>query len=240
MIEKYVKPGKRVDLRAYRRENFRDDKEEKTYASKVYDVKDDTTVEILMPMEGTKLVLLPVGGEFELFFYSEGSLYQCVGKVKSRYKEGNTYMLLITLETNLRRYQRREYYRYACTLDLFTRDLETEEIKSFDKGENILLDGMPLHQCVVVDISGGGIRFAATKRYEKGQKIYCKYELLIKGEYKVFELAGTILEVYEREKHPGEFEHRVQYFGVENEVREEIIQYIFEEERKNRAKERGY
>ena len=34
------------------------------------------------------------------------------------------------------------------------------------------------------------------------------------------------------------YEHRVQYVDIETEVREEIIKYIFEEERKHRKRER--
>ena len=37
----------------------------------------------------------------------------------------------------------------------------------------------------------------------------------------------------------GSFENRIQFVNMENEDRESIIKYIFEEERKLRRKERG-
>ena len=37
---------------------------------------------------------------------------------------------------------------------------------------------------------------------------------------------------------PGTYEHRVQYYDIDPVEREEIIKYIFEEERKSRQKKR--
>ena len=43
----------------------------------------------------------------------------------------------------------------------------------------------------------------------------------------------------ELENRRGTFEHRVQYINIDNQQREEIIRYIFEEERKNRQRKNG-
>ena len=47
-----------------------------------------------------------------------------------------------------------------------------------------------------------------------------------------------MLSVRELENRPGTWEHRVQYYDMDRDTREEIIKYIFEEERKSRRKER--
>lgn len=44
--------------------------------------------------------------------------------------------------------------------------------------------------------------------------------------------------VKELENRRGMFEHRVQYYNLDVNTREEIIRFIFEEERKSRKKER--
>ena len=46
--------------------------------------------------------------------------------------------------------------------------------------------------------------------------------------------------VREMENRPGVFEHRVKYVNMEEEKREEIIKFIFQEERKNMKKDRFY
>ena len=91
---------------------------------------------------------------------------------------------------------------------------------------------------MIVDISGGGLRFFSSQHYEPGSMIYISYHLGADGVKKEYELVGKVLSAEELEKRPGTFEHRVQYVDINEGVREEIIKYIFEEERKNRKKER--
>ena len=88
-----------------------------------------------------------------------------------------------------------------------------------------------------MDISGGGLRFISAQRYEPESLLYINYSLIRKGEKKLFEVIGKVLSVQEMENRKGMFEHRVQYYDMDQKTREEIIKYIFEEERKNRRKE---
>ncbi|MDE6419627.1 MAG: PilZ domain-containing protein, partial [Lachnospiraceae bacterium] len=91
----------------------------------------------------------------------------------------------------------------------------------------------PLKHSIIVDISGGGLRFVANQKYDEVSLIYCKYYLTVNGMNKEYNLVGKILHVSEIEKQKGNFEHRVQYINIDSAEREEIIRYIFEEERKN-------
>ena len=91
---------------------------------------------------------------------------------------------------------------------------------------------------VIVDISGGGLRFLSSQKYEPGSLILCSYHLLKDGERKKYDVVGKVLAVKELENRRGMFEHRVQYYNLDVNTREEIIRFIFEEERKSRKKER--
>ena len=237
MLEKYIIPGQKVELQALERTKLKDEeKTVKTYGSKVYDILSEDRMEILMPMEQTKLILLPVDGEFEIFFFTDNGLYECVARIIDRYKSNNVYIILIELQTNLRKYQRREYYRYSCALEMDTRNLAEQEIQAIEKNKNYLVPGLPLKHSVIVDISGGGLRFVSNYKYDKESLIYCKYSLFLHGEEKIYEIVSEILEVKELENKKGEFEHRIRYKNLSSQEREEIIQFIFEEERKNRHK----
>ena len=243
MIEKYVIPGQKVDMRAVKRHTAPNEASapEKTYTTKIFDVISEDRIEILMPIEATKLILLPVDGEYEIFFYTDMGLYECVGRVVDRYKSNNVYIILVELETNLRKYQRREYYRYSCALDMDSRNLFEEEVDKMDRdGQFHLVPGLPLKRSIIVDISGGGLRFVSDYKYDKDSLILCNYKLFVKGEPKEYKLVCKILDVKELENRPGEYEHRVQYLNMDNEEREEIIQFIFEEERRNRHRQKGF
>jgi c-di-GMP-binding flagellar brake protein YcgR len=69
--------------------------------------------------------------------------------------------------------------------------------------------------------------------------IYCNYTLLTHGQAKEYQIVGKVLSAEELDNRPGVFEHRLEYVNVDEDVREEIIKYIFEEEIKKRRKEQG-
>ena len=141
--------------------------------------------------------------------------------------------------SNLRKHQRREFYRFSCILNMSSRELVEEELSAIEQNKQYIQAGLPLRQSVVVDISGGGIRFVSDYKYENGTLIYLTYNLSSEKIQKTYNLVGKILSVKELENRRGTFEHRVQYINIDNQQREEIIRYIFEEERKNRQRKNG-
>jgi c-di-GMP-binding flagellar brake protein YcgR len=240
MINKFIKEGDRVELTPVGgKVRLADDGTEltKTYTTKISDITSEDTLELLMPMEKTKLILLPIDAEYNVVVYTEAGLYQCFARVIDRYKTDSMFFLAIELTSNLRKYQRREFYRFSCALEMCARNLEEEEINAVQQKSKIWLQpNRPIKRSVVVDISGGGLRFMSNQRYELGSMIYCSYNLVRGTERKQYELVGKVLEVRELENRPGTFEHRVQYYNIDEATREEIIQFIFEEERKVRRK----
>ncbi|MCR5503872.1 MAG: flagellar brake protein [Lachnospiraceae bacterium] len=241
MLSKYVLPGSRVELQEVNRDRIGSEEEKKrVYTTQVRDIFSDERIEILMPIEHNKVVLLPVGAEFDLYFYTPNGLYQCFASVIDRYKDGTQYAILMERTSNLRKFQRREYYRLSCALEMSARPLEEEEISSLEKNGNLLVPGLPLKSSVVVDISGGGLRFISSYAYEPDSLIYCKYKLIQGGNAKEYTLVAKILTVQEMDNRPGVYEHRAQYVNMDSGDREEIIKFIFDEERMHRKRERGF
>lgn len=240
MLSKYVMPGNKLDIQTTGRVQNADETEHyKVYQSQVYDVLSDDRLEIYMPMEKTKLVLLPVDVEYVLHFYTTFGLYRCFARVIDRYKADEKFILLLELTGNLQKYQRREFYRLSCVLDMESRLLEKEEIKALENNDLSFEEGLPLKKSIIVDISGGGLRFVADFAYEADSMIFCKYYLKVEGKDKEYVLAARVLSVYKVEGKTGLYEHRVQYVKIDNWKREQIIRYIFEEERKSRKREIG-
>lgn len=241
MLSKYVSPGNKVELQAVNRmiSEKSGNEEKKVYITKVYDVLSDERIELLMPLEQTKIVLLPIDGEYDICFYTDNGLYQCHAKIVDRYRDNNLYVLALDLTTNLRKFQRREYYRFSCALEMNSRELLEEEAEALSHQRYVLQPELPLKRSVIVDISGGGLRFASNMGYEVGSLLLCKYSLYINGSPKEYTIIGKVLSVKPSESRAGVFEHRVQYVNVDADDREEIIKYIFNEERKSRRKEKG-
>lgn len=238
MLSKFISKHNKIELQNVEKDGEKQgDEKRKTYISSVYNILTEDTLEITMPVEKTKLILLPVDSEYDMIFYGDGNLYQCFARIIDRYKSDNAYLLVMELTSNLRRYQRREYYRFSCALEMYARNLEETEVQTIEQNmPYALTPGLPLKQSVIVDISGGGLRFLSSQSYEPGSLLYCSYHLLKDGERKKYEVVGKVLSVRELENRSGTFEHRVQYYDMDTDTREEIIKYIFEEERKSRKK----
>jgi len=70
MLSNIISLGDKIEMQEMERSIVATpDQQKKVYNSTVYDILSEDTLEITMPMEQTKLVLLPVDGEFDLVFY---------------------------------------------------------------------------------------------------------------------------------------------------------------------------
>ena len=240
MISNFIEPGNKIEIQMVDSNKEQDKETPKTYVSQIQDVLSENQMEIMMPMEQSKLILLPMDRKYNLVVYTDNGLFQCFARVIDRYKSNNIYTLVVEMTSNLRKYQRREYYRFSCALEMNSRNLEEEEVRAIEEKDpySNLIPGLPLKRSVIVDISGGGLRFLSTHPYEPGSLIYISYNLLVAGNMKEYELVGKVLSSRKVEDRKGSYEHRVQYVDIDVDVREEIIKYIFEEERKHMKKER--
>ncbi len=240
MISNFIEPGNKIDIQMVESQRNQSNEPPKTYASQIQDILSENQIELVMPMEKRKLILLPMDKEYNLVIYAGNNLFQCFARIIDRYKSNNIYTLVVELTSNLRKYQRREYYRFSCALEMNSRNLEEEEVRAIEERDpySNLIPGLPLKRSVIVDISGGGLRFLSTHPYEPDSLIYISYNLLINGKKREYELVGKVLSSVKQEGRRDSYEHRVQYVDIETEVREEIIKYIFEEERKHRKRER--
>ena len=241
MLEQYISLGQRVELVSVTRIMTDGEPQQlkKVYSSKVYDILSQERLEILMPYEQRRLVLLPLDTEYTVYFYIGNGIMECTARIVDRYKTSNAFILVLEILTPLRKYQRREYYRYNCVMELETRILQENEQQLLAYNTRGIGMELPLEKSVILDISGGGLRFVADQHYTPGMLLYCRYLLTKNGNEKVYEIIGKVLSATPVEKRPGYFEYRIQYQQIEDQKREEIIQYIFDEERKKRKKEKG-
>lgn len=238
MLQDFIKAGDKVELQAA--DHMFNNKQEtsRKYLSRVFDVLGDDRLEIVMPMEKTKLILLPVEGEYEICFYSSQGLYQCYARIYDRYKSNNVYVLAFEVTSNLRKHQRREYYRFSCVMDMRCRDLKPDEAATMESDRPVIVPGLPLRRSLICDISGGGMRFVTDVNYEENSYVYCTFPLTIDGVSKDFEVTGKILVSKSLPNRPGQYEHRMQYIHLPRDTREEIIKFIFDEERRLRRNKR--
>lgn len=212
------------------------------YKSQVNDISENGEIEITMPIENGKIRLLPLGVRYEFVFYAYTGLYHCIGQIKERCKKDNIYVLLVELHSQMEKFQRRQYYRYPCLIDAEFYPITEEEAKG-DTTEDVLnhLRDDQFYEkrklCQVVDVSGGGVRILSEEKLPVGGFLFLILKLTNELMDKQHYIIGHVLTSEVLKEYPDKCETRVQFIFKENKIREEIIKYIFEEERKDRSSE---
>lgn len=215
----------------------------KVYKSSVQDIKEDGLLEITMPMCAGKMVMLSAGIRYECVFYTKKGLYRCVTQVKERYKIENLYMLLMEPKSPLEKFQRREYFRFECVVDIdyckITEDeAEIEDIEELKQYHKHLEPEAEMSRGIAVDLSGGGIRFVAEEEGQRDEYVFLSILLPGLEINRLLEIAGRVLSCkrIEGKSRGKKYEYRVEFLTRDQKKRETIIKYIFEQERKNRQK----
>ncbi|MBO5033939.1 MAG: flagellar brake protein [Lachnospiraceae bacterium] len=235
MIEKLISPGDKLEMKSIVKVVLPDGTEGvKTYKTSVFDVLDDGRLEIVMPTEQAKLVLLPVDGEYDVCFFSHSGMYRADVRIVDRQKINGTYVLGAEIISSLRKFQKKEYYRFNCVLEMTVRELTQQEADTLEKGSVNLTARTDMIRGVIVDISGGGTRFVTRQRFHEGSHVLMRFSLPAANREKPFLLAAKVVLSKEIENRPQEYENRAKFEFMDNAVREEIIKYIFDAERKNR------
>jgi c-di-GMP-binding flagellar brake protein YcgR len=226
----------------------------RTLVSQLVDFVDLDVINIAAPIVYGKTILLHVGESYNLCFYTEKGLYQCNCVLLSNHKDSRTVISMVRIVTNLEKFQRRQYFRLECILDIEYRIITIEEemlerkMTSGDFGsEDERTDcETKLKQferewinAVITDISGGGARFNSAQQHNPGEKVRIKLGVISSGDMKGMILNARIVTSDKILTKFGSFEHRVEFADIMQRDRETLIRYIFEQERKRRRNDKS-
>jgi c-di-GMP-binding flagellar brake protein YcgR len=242
-LEELIHPGVKVDVYPLLRGDGEEgvSQRDKIYKSQVLDYAKNGNIILAMPMDAGKMVLLPLNIRFDFVFYARQGLYRAEGQAVNRYKTENCYMVEVELKSQLEKYQRREYYRYPCLIDITYFEITTEEMAQ-GTGEMIFVQLQKKNAMEererfgrIVDLSGGGIKIRTAEKINPGTNllmwIFLKSDVLDKQYY----ILGNTIECMKGEnKNELPYEARIRFVLDDDKTREDIIRYIFEEERKAR------
>lgn len=242
METSFLKVGSKLDIRLENQPEIEgEEKQPRTFKSVLYNIQENGNLEISMPMIGGKLILLALDVRYELVIYTREGMYCCIGQVKERYKKDNLYMVSMELKTAPSKLQRREFYRLKCLLDIRYVPVSQEEAQDFTVEELFRMyqregKAESWREATAMDISGGGIRFVSREELTAKEQILIRFTLQNTLMRQEFELLGSVLFTKVLEDSTTRFEVRAKFDLEDERAREQIIRYIFEEERKNRKR----
>ncbi len=239
-------PGTKVDIRAVQtvsREGYSAD--DGHYVSSIHDVLPDGTIEITMPMRAGRMVLIPMGLRYEMVFTTDAGLKRADVDILGRIRRNNFYLLQIKLTTQLDKFQRREYYRLDCMMDLTYVELDARA-GTLEKMAEItgLLNEDEEHpprsgHGMIMNISGGGMRFLTKDDLSGIEYLLLHFTIDPKGAVHNINLIGQIIGEAELPEGDSRHSYRVKILYKDSHCQELIIRYIFETERKIRKKKMG-
>lgn len=239
MISKILCVGNRIELSRSQNLEMENEtnKKSKVYVSQILEILDDEKMKIGMPIEKGKVIPLPVNARLNACFYTEKGLYQGRILITDRYKEGTIYVLIAEVVSSLQKFQRRQYFRLGCMIDVKYRKITEGEVEEYIKEGSFEIEDEELYnEGTALDISGGGVRFVSAEKIPKNQEIFMSLEVAYDNQVRSYGLLGIVIQSAEAKSTTGMYEHRVEFTNVKGSVRESLIKYIFEEERQQRQK----
>ncbi|AEM78796.1 flagellar brake protein [Thermoanaerobacter wiegelii] len=201
-----LQPGQKLRLGLNNGQNM--------YSSQVQDISKNGTILIDTPVYSGHLVPVRIGSIVQIIYFTKQGLFTFYAKVLNRFS-GKLALLEIMPISSVERLQRRQYFRLEKVIP-FTYTISGGEEDKVYKG-------------LIQDISGGGLRCKVDKKVEVGTIINCVFTL-----DQEITVSGKVVR-YEELLEKG-YEIGLCYVDIDEKVREKIISYIFEEQRKSRQK----
>ena len=215
-----------------------------TYKSMVMDFPTDHQIEIGMPTFGGKMILFQIGIRCNMVFYTKKGLYQCECTVSKRYKKENFFLLLMEVNTPMTKYQRREYFRVDCNIDMNYHRVSAEVAKlpttaalyAELQGEEY---AGTMRSALIKDISGGGMRFWTDIPLEKGEHLISTVRLTNEVVDETFYLVTEVISCNRTDSTTEKYDIRGKFIFKDIKDRETIVRFVFDEERKIRRTRNG-
>jgi c-di-GMP-binding flagellar brake protein YcgR len=184
------------------------------YSSKLVEIEKDEII-VEAPISEGILVPLKVEDKFDIYFNTKNGFYLVTAQLKERKKSENSISTLkFLVVSKVSKVQRREYFRFDCLLDAKMRKM----VENFDT---------PFEECLIKDISAGGIRFNCMSELEKGDIVECIIDLEENGINCVGEVV-RVLKVKDNYK----YQIGINFINLKNQDRDSIFRYIFNQQRK--------
>lgn len=241
--------GSRVDVS--QRMKLKNGEESPMLISKLLDIMDEKTIMIAVPMNKMVNVPLHLNEEVDLFFYTNTVMLSASAKVKERLREGSIPVIKMILTGPLQKIQRRQFFRIECHIPFRFAVLEEKQNQALQEFHGTdKLSMMKFHELiegleeevkdwasgVIVDLSGGGVRFITEKDLAKGDTIIISMSLQNGEVSDDLAMVSRLISVEEKREIKGKKEIRASFYKIKDALRESIVKFVFDEERRIRRK----
>ncbi|QXM06130.1 flagellar brake protein [Crassaminicella indica] len=194
---------------------------DKELVSQVMDIIDNYSMFIAMPIYKNVVLPISIGETIQITYYKHNlGVYAFKAKVVGRKKASDIYYMKVERIGDIFRVQRRDFYRLEVILNAQIRVIEPDS------------DNEQMIPALTKDISGGGLRVLSKEALKVGSIV----EITIQAEKQVFTVRGEVLRCVPYEESKYKFDIGIILKDIPEKVRESIISFIFDYQRKMRKK----
>jgi len=191
----------------------------RSFASELEWVEDNNIIHIAAPIYEGRVYPVLVGTEIAVSFIKDNNFYEFTAKVIDRESKNNLAMLKVQALSNIVKIQRREFFRIDINLPVKYRVIDSVDMKSNEE----------YIETITRDLSGGGLCMRLKEPIEIDKYLDC--ELFISNKVKFIGKVVRLIK-YDVLHGPYKYEIGVSFEKIDDAVREKIISYIFQEQRK--------
>lgn len=240
MAGSIINVGNKIELSViYAGRSYDKSDEQLTYVSQILDMEDDGTIIAALPIYEGRLITLEVGYKLNCYFYTANGIYNGRTLIEARYKENNLYFMKLTLEGELKKFQRRQYFRLPCNIEATMRPLSIQEVLDYSESNELKEEpDLEPERGVIVDISGGGVRVFSGNHYDKNDYVYITFDLDMNIGVRQLGLLARVVMSIESPNREDYYDNRLQFKEIPAKTRDVIVKYIFEQQRKNQGRGR--
>jgi len=206
--------------------------EDKWYKSKIVDMPNidgKKTLSIYVPSSGNgqPFVMQP-NEKYALVVHARDYLIKFTCCFEGYLREETNYFVVIKILDEGIKLQRREFFRFTCMLAMKFSAMYTGNNEAAKLLQNSGYSVM--HNGIIRDIGGGGIRFITNEELEIDSLIQCTIML---GNTAML-IKGKILDKQYMPKSSLKFQYRAIFLDVSQATQDEIVNFIFAEQRKQK------
>lgn len=195
--------------------------DEKSYKALIIDIEDDN-IKINIPVRNDEYLMLYKDDKIEINSYlDEGKCFNYYCNVISKGKDNNVIYYKLTLPYDVRRIQRRNFFRVNLLEDVTYKNITNKTEKEIEE--------LPYKSGIMIDLSGGGLK-VKTKEKLKGNDIIVMRIKMTSIEVK---LKGQIVRI--ETAIDNNFLYGVKFLDITEMESDRIIRELFEIMRKQRA-----
>lgn len=228
-----IRPGDKLEMLYINSSN-----EDVMLETNVYDVISENELLIHNPLKEGKIYMIPMGIEITVFLKRQdlGVIAFRLQLIR-REKIGNVYTIVVRVVSELRKQQRRHFFRVRLYLDLDMYYLQSPQGRPLDYyvfDPDVVEDEEIEMKVTLTDLSGGGIGVRSRINLPEGTFVYSRLTFLDRP----IEMTGIVVRNIVSDKYQGEYELGIAFYELSNDAVRAITSYVFKKQQSFRRKER--